>query len=32
MNELVEAGIPKEQIVLGFRSPSLRQYTPYAVE
>jgi hypothetical protein len=30
--ELVEAGIPKEQIVLGFRSPSLRKYTQYAVE
>jgi len=30
--ELVEAGIPREQIVLGFRSPKLRRYTQYAAE
>lgn len=29
--ELVEAGIPRDQIVLGFQPPSLRQYTEYAV-
>lgn len=29
--ELVEAGIPRDHIVLGFRSPDLRQYTEYAV-
>lgn len=29
--ELVEAGIPRDQIVLGFQPPSLRQYTDYAV-
>ncbi len=29
--ELVEAGIPRDQIVLGFQLPSLRQYTEYAV-
>jgi hypothetical protein len=29
--ELVEAGIPKDHIVLGFRHPELRQYTEYAV-
>jgi hypothetical protein len=28
---LVEAGIPKEQIVLGFRAPEVRPYTGYAV-
>lgn len=29
--DLVEAGIPNEHIVLGFRSPEIRQYTEYAV-
>jgi XisI protein len=29
--ELVEAGIPRDQIVLGFRPADLRQYTAYAV-
>ena len=30
--ELERFGIPKEHIVLGFRSPDIRQYTGYAVE
>ncbi len=30
-NELVAGGIPKEQIVLGFRAPHIRQYTEFAV-
>ncbi|MEB3279588.1 MAG: XisI protein [Lyngbya sp.] len=30
-NELVEAGIPKEEIVLGFHEPSVRQYTGFGV-
>jgi hypothetical protein len=30
-NDLVKAGIPKEHIVLGFRSPEVRQYTEFAV-
>jgi len=29
-DELVEAGIPKEEIVLGFRYPKYRKYTEYA--
>ncbi|PAX56951.1 XisI protein [Brunnivagina elsteri] len=29
--ELVEQGIPKENIVLGFQAPEMRQYTDYAV-
>jgi hypothetical protein len=29
--ELVEAGIPKEDIVLGFRPAHVRQYTGYSV-
>lgn len=29
--DLLEAGIPKEAIVLGFRHPKLRQYTGFAV-
>lgn len=29
--DLERAGIPKEHIVLGFRSPELRPYTGYAV-
>ena len=29
--ELVEAGIPRDRIVLGFRPADLRQYTEYAV-
>lgn len=31
-SELVEAGVPKEKIVLGFRPPKLRQYTGFAVK
>ncbi|BAZ51836.1 FdxN element excision controlling factor protein like [Nostoc sp. NIES-4103] len=30
-NELVEAGIPKEDIVLGFHEPNVRKYTGFAV-
>jgi hypothetical protein len=30
-NELVEKGIPKEDIVLGFHPPSVRPYTEFAV-
>jgi len=30
-NELIEAGIPKEKIVLGFHSPEIRKYTGFAV-
>jgi len=30
-NELVEAGIPKEHIVLGFQSEEVRPYTDFAV-
>lgn len=30
-NELVEAGVPKEDIVLGFRPLELRPYTGFAV-
>ncbi|HWY86894.1 MAG TPA: XisI protein [Gemmataceae bacterium] len=29
--ELVQAGIPKTQIVLAFRSPEMRKHTEYAV-
>lgn len=29
--ELTMAGIPKQQIVLGFRPPDVRQFTEYAV-
>jgi hypothetical protein len=29
-DELVEAGIPKEDIVLGFRYPKFRKYTEFA--
>jgi len=29
-DELVEAGIPKEEIVLGFRYPQYRKYTEFA--
>jgi hypothetical protein len=29
--DLEIAGVPKEQIVLGFREPELRQYTGYAI-
>lgn len=29
--ELVEAGVPKEDIVLGFRHPKIRQHTGFAV-
>jgi hypothetical protein len=31
VEELEEAGIPKEHIVLGFKSPRMRKYTGYAV-
>lgn len=30
-NELVEAGVPKNHIVLGFRSPEIRKHTEFAV-
>ena len=30
-NEFLNAGIPKDRIVLGFRSPSMRKYTEFAV-
>ncbi|MFM6307282.1 MAG: element excision factor XisI family protein, partial [Dolichospermum sp.] len=30
-NELVELGVPKEDIVLGFQLPSVRKYTDFAV-
>ena len=30
-NQLVQAGIPREHIVLGFRSPELRKHTDFAV-
>ncbi|HAA27931.1 MAG TPA: XisI protein [Cyanobacteria bacterium UBA8553] len=30
-NELVQAGIPKEEIVLGFHDPDVRPYTGFAV-
>jgi hypothetical protein len=30
-NEFVEAGVPKNQIVLGFKSPELRKDTEFAV-
>jgi hypothetical protein len=29
--DLVAAGIPKDQIVLGFQEPGMRQFTDYAV-
>lgn len=29
-NALFDAGVPKEHIVLGFKSPTLRQYTEFA--
>lgn len=29
-NELVEAGVPKEDIVLAFQPPSMREYTEFA--
>jgi hypothetical protein len=31
VDDLEEAGIPKEHIVLGFKPPEVRQYTGYAV-
>ncbi len=31
-NELVSHGIPKDRIVLGFRSPEIRKHTEFAVE
>ncbi len=30
-NELVEAGVPKDQIVLGCRSPEIRKHTQFAM-
>ena len=30
-NELVELGVPKSDIVLGFRAPHIRQFTDFAV-
>jgi hypothetical protein len=30
-DDLTEAGIPKDHIVLGFREPELRQYTGYSL-
>lgn len=30
-NELVDAGIPREVIVLGFRPPGVRQYSGFAI-
>ncbi|GAK59486.1 XisI protein [Candidatus Vecturithrix granuli] len=30
-NELIEAGIPKEKIVLGFHPPEIRKHTGFAV-
>jgi XisI protein len=30
-SDLVELGIPKEDIVLGLQHPEMRQFTPYAV-
>ena len=30
-NDLVRAGIPKSEIVLGFRAPEVRQFTEFAV-
>jgi hypothetical protein len=29
--DLVQAGVPRDAIVLGFRPPHVRQYTGYAV-
>jgi len=29
-NELFDAGVPKENIVLGFKSPQMRKYTEFA--
>jgi hypothetical protein len=31
VDELIEAGIPEERIVLGFHHPTQRKYTPFAV-
>ncbi|MEB3277654.1 MAG: XisI protein [Lyngbya sp.] len=31
-NELLEAGVPKQDIVLGFHAPYKRKYTDFAVE
>jgi hypothetical protein len=30
-NDLVKAGVPRDQIVLAFKSPDLRQHTDFAV-
>lgn len=31
-NELIEAGVPKSDIVLGYRSPYMRKFTELAVK
>lgn len=31
-NELTDLGVPKDHIVLAFHSPSVRQYTGYAID
>jgi hypothetical protein len=31
-NQLVELGVPKQDIVLGFDPPKMRQYTEFAIE
>ncbi len=31
-NELLEAGVPKQDIVLGFQAPYKRKYTDFAIE
>ncbi len=30
-NDLIQAGVPKEDIVLGFQSPKMRQYTEFSI-
>jgi len=32
VTELLKAGVPKEHIVLGFRSPKIRKHTEFALE
>jgi len=32
VSDLLQAGVPKDHIVLGFRSPEFRQYTEFAQE
>jgi hypothetical protein len=31
-NQLVEAGVPKDRIVLAFQHPTLREHTDFAAE